>query len=267
MNATVRAARHEELADFLIARRTRLSPESCGLPSFRPRRRTPGLRREDVSAIAGISTAYYTWIEQGRTFEISVEVLEALAHALRLTETETAHLFTLAGKADPSPARPRLGAWSDAIGQLIGLHEETPALALTAWLEVLAANAPARELFGLERGDNLADWVFSTRREPIRCLNRERIADAIVALLHRNRARDMENERFDEVIDRLRRGSQVFDACWACHAVDAPPLYDVEIEHERLGRRTYRTVLLCDPVAASQFVLFMTPLSDAISSP
>lgn len=101
-----RSSRHTELAAFLTSRRTRLRPESCGLPHFRRRRRTPGLRREEVSALAGISTAYYTWIEQGRMFDVSIEVLKAIAGALQLNEIEAAHLFTLAGKAAPrGPSR------------------------------------------------------------------------------------------------------------------------------------------------------------------
>src|SRR5271165_121992 len=95
----VRSQRHAELAGFLTSRRTRLLPESCGLPHSLRRRRAPGLRREEVSTLAGISTAYYTWIEQGRTFDVSIEVLDAIAAALQLNEIEAAHLFTLAGKA------------------------------------------------------------------------------------------------------------------------------------------------------------------------
>src|SRR5579863_5284017 len=90
-----------DLASFLRLRRARLTPRQCGLP-VGPRRRTPGLRREELAQLAGISATWYAWIEQGRNVSVSPAALARLADALRLARAERAYLFALAGKRDPS---------------------------------------------------------------------------------------------------------------------------------------------------------------------
>lgn len=100
-----KSERNLALADFLCQRRARLSPTEVGLPPG-PRRRTPGLRREEVAQLANIGTSWYVWLEQGRDVHPSTQVLESLAGALRLTANERRHLFLLAGQPLPSPALP-----------------------------------------------------------------------------------------------------------------------------------------------------------------
>ncbi|MEU6844343.1 helix-turn-helix transcriptional regulator [Streptomyces sp. NPDC046716] len=95
--------RRHELAGFLRSRRERLTPEEVGLPRGR-RRRTPGLRREEVAHLSAVGVTWYTWLEQARDIQVSAQVLDALARALRLDAGERAHLFGLAGAVDPSPA-------------------------------------------------------------------------------------------------------------------------------------------------------------------
>src|SRR5215475_581748 len=92
--------RHHELAEFLRSRRARLSPEQCGLPRG-TRRRTPGLRREEVAMLAGVSPEWYTWLEQGRDINVSVQVLENLARVLQLDADEREHLFLLVQRQPP----------------------------------------------------------------------------------------------------------------------------------------------------------------------
>jgi transcriptional regulator with XRE-family HTH domain len=253
-----RPVRNEELGKFLLSRRHRTSAESCGLPPPRPRRRTPGLRREDVSWIAGISTAYYTWIEQGRPFDISADVLYAIAGALRLSEVETSYIFALAGKAEVRP-RPLEPPSSAGIMQLVNSFESGPALALTPWLDVLGGNARARELFEYEVGMNLASWFFCTGAADAKPRNSDEIAIALVALLRRNRARE-DDARVGEIIERLHSESRNFALLWDGQIVDSSPMVEVEFDR-RGGRETYQTMLLCDSVASRQYALFMTPLA------
>src|SRR3954471_9803440 len=104
MSKRTRAKDREELAAFLCSRRERLEPAQVGLPTT-ARRRTPGLRREEVAQIAGVGVTWYTWLEQGRAIQVSAHVLEQVARALRLDATERAHLFTLAHDRPP-PERP-----------------------------------------------------------------------------------------------------------------------------------------------------------------
>src|SRR5580704_8181196 len=102
MAAATSIERRRELGDFVRARRERLPPAASGL-SAPARRRTPGLRREEVAQLAGLSTTWYTWIEQGRDVSMSPVALARLAAALRLGRAERAYLFELAGKRDPQP--------------------------------------------------------------------------------------------------------------------------------------------------------------------
>src|SRR3989442_1726471 len=99
-----RSTTRGELSEFLKSRRARISPATVGLPNGR-RRRTPGLRREEVADLAGVGLTWYTWLEQGRDIRVSSEVLAAVARALRLETPERGHLFRLAGHARP-PAEP-----------------------------------------------------------------------------------------------------------------------------------------------------------------
>src|SRR5207237_4381454 len=94
--AVLAASRRQELADFLRSRRERITPEQVGLPSG-GRRRTPGLRREEVAQLAGVGVTWYTWLEQGRDINASEQVLQAIARTLRLDPHEHTHLFRLAG--------------------------------------------------------------------------------------------------------------------------------------------------------------------------
>src|SRR5919198_5844119 len=94
--------RRHELAAFLRSRRERITPEEVGLPRGR-RRRTPGLRREEVAQLSAVGVTWYTWLEQARDIQVSVQVLDALARTLMLDSSERAHLFNLAGAVDPAP--------------------------------------------------------------------------------------------------------------------------------------------------------------------
>ena len=251
-----RSNRRTELAEFLVSRRTRIPPESSGLPEAGRRRRTPGLRREEVSALAGISSAYYTWIEQGRTFDVSVDILAAIAGALQLSRIEAAHLFTLAGKAAPRPSMETAGGWRLAIFRFVRLFEQGPALVLTPWLDVLEANEIARETLGVRAGANLAEELLCTYDGATRSVG-VTVARSIVALLRRNRAKDAENERFKDLIETLRARNEDFKAFWDEHLVDSAPLLDIDVEREGTRLR-FQGVIVCDPVSASQFALLMS---------
>lgn len=263
IQADARSSRHSELAAFLMSRRTRLLPESCGLPHFRKRRRTPGLRREEVSALAGISTAYYTWIEQGRMFDVSAEVLDAIAGALQLNEIETAHLFTLGGKAVPRPPQgiDCLVAWQGAILEVVRLFDGGPAFVLAPWLDVVEANDIARETLGVQAGSNFAEVLFCDEGA-VTYLNAAALAGALVALLRRNHIADIENGCFHEIISRIRSRSVAFEALWEGHTVDNAPIFEVDIERAGAGTASFRGVIASDPIAARAFALFMNRLSE-----
>ena len=149
--------RHHELAEFLRSRRARLSPEQVGLPRGM-RRRTPGLRREEVAMLAGVSPEWYTWLEQGRDINVSAQLLESLARVLQLDANEREHLFLLALRQSPlvetyTPPNisPTLQAFLDSLGT-------SPACVVDARTNVIAGNAAYCAVF-------VGDFTKGTERE------------------------------------------------------------------------------------------------------
>ncbi|MFD9700812.1 helix-turn-helix transcriptional regulator [Lentzea sp. NPDC059081] len=135
-----------ELREFLRSRRAKVTPEEAGLPSFPGTRRVPGLRREEVAQLAGVSVDYYVRLERGRSVNVSESVLDALARALRLDETERAHLYTVARptrRARPlPPQRVRQG-----LRVALDAMPDVPAMVIGRRTDVLAANRLARALY------------------------------------------------------------------------------------------------------------------------
>ncbi|MFE9247304.1 helix-turn-helix transcriptional regulator [Nocardiopsis sp. NPDC006938] len=219
------------LGEFLSARRSRLLPEDLGLVAY-GRRRVPGLRREEVALLAGVSTDYYMRLEQGRERHPSTQVVEALARALDLDGDATEHLRRLAR----AEGRPRGRARRDTrvsphLARLLERWSDTPAFVLDHPLDVLARNRLAEALhsdFTLD--DNLARMVFLD--SAARRFHREwrRTASATVAELHRAMGLAPDDPRLNEVVGELALKSEEFRSLWARHDVrgktgDAKPLH------------------------------------------
>src|SRR6185312_5250629 len=142
-----REARRAELADFLKARRAAIQPGDVGLPAG-GRRRTPGLRREEVAALAGVGATWYTWLEQGRDVRASLDVLEAIARALRLTQAERTHLLLLGRGEQPPPCKSPAERVSSTLRKLIEHLGPNPAFILGRRWDYLAWNDAAVALLG-----------------------------------------------------------------------------------------------------------------------
>jgi transcriptional regulator with XRE-family HTH domain len=136
--ASLSAIRRHELAAFLRHRREHITPEQVGLPRGR-RRRTPGLRREEVAQLSAVGVTWYTWLEQARDIQVSVQVLDALARALLLDPSERSHLFQLAGAVDPTPATV-CPSVTPAIRQVLEELEPLPACVQNSRYDILAHN-------------------------------------------------------------------------------------------------------------------------------
>ncbi|KAA0932150.1 helix-turn-helix transcriptional regulator [Streptomyces apricus] len=130
--------RRHELAAFLRHRREHITPEQVGLPRG-SRRRTPGLRREEVAQLSSVGVTWYTWLEQARDIQVSVQVLDALARSLMLDPNERAHLFQLAGAVDPAPAS-RCTTITPALLQMLEQLEPLPACIQNSRYDILAYN-------------------------------------------------------------------------------------------------------------------------------
>ena len=208
-----------ELADFLLRARTRLAPSDVGLSAGR-RRRTPGLRREEVAQLAGMSTDYYTRLEQRRGSHPSRQLLTALARALRLTDVERDHLFHLAGQEPPRP-----GGCSDHVrpGLLLILDRlhDLPALVLSDWGEVLAQNTMSVALTGDHAGSNVIRRWFTApdKRTLFPPENHKAHGRAHVASLRAVTAARPDDPGPAALVAELRAASREFAELWEAHDV------------------------------------------------
>ncbi|WP_330467871.1 helix-turn-helix transcriptional regulator [Streptomyces longwoodensis] len=213
-----------ELADFLRRGRARLNPSDVGLAAG-ARRRTPGLRREEVAALAGMSVDYYTRLEQSRGPRPSRQMLTALARALRLTDDERDHLFHLVGEEPPRRDAPAAHVRPGLLLVLDRLHD-TPALVMTDVGEVLAQNAMSRALSGdvLARPPherNVVRRFFLDRagRDLFPAEDRAEHARAHVANLRAVAAARPDDPEPAALVAELRASSEEFAALWDRHEV------------------------------------------------
>jgi transcriptional regulator with XRE-family HTH domain len=222
-----------DVRDFLVTRRARITPQQAGLTFYGGNRRVPGLRREEVALLAGVSADYYTRLEKGNLTGVSDSVLEAIAGALQLNEAERLHLFDLARTANTSPARAarrrtsQLGRGPDirpGIQLILDGMTDTPAFVRNGRLDVLAINALGRALYSP---------VFSSPGQPVN-LARFRFLDpaahdfypdfadsahTTVALLRTEAGRDPFNTALTGLVGELSTRSEEFRALWAAHDV------------------------------------------------
>lgn len=236
-------ARHRELGAFLRARREGTSPAEVGLPGS-SRRRTPGLRREELAVLAGVSTTWYAYLEQGRDVHPSDQVLTAIANALRLTGEERAHLRALAGGAVGVEPAETVTAEVAAIPALL---DPAPAYITGATTDLLVWNDAAAELFpGLvhapDGGDrpNLARWVFLHPEARDVLIDWTSVAQSVLARLRANAGRHPGDERFTRLAARLRAGSAEADAWWPRYDIATHRAGSKHIRHPSRGPMTLR---------------------------
>jgi transcriptional regulator with XRE-family HTH domain len=211
------SSQREELAAFLRARRNALTPAEVGLPTGRSRR-TPGLRREEIAMLAGVSVTWYTWLEQGRRINVSTDVLEALARALRLDDAERQHLLTLAVRA-PAAHADDVADVPDALVRLITSMEPAPAYVLGPRWEFLAWNRPQARLYPvIERLDDVdRNLLWAMFAEPsVRPLLDDWPAQArrILAEFRAGTAALRDDPQVATLVDRLRAASPEFADWW-----------------------------------------------------
>jgi transcriptional regulator with XRE-family HTH domain len=240
------ASRRDELRAFLRSRRARLSPADVGLPDNGGRRRTPGLRREELAALAGVGVSWYTWLEQGRDINPSPEVLDALARALRLDPAERRTLFALARTELPL-ADDVAGADSDGlngeIDQLIALVDSlhpNPAYLLGPMTRILAWNRAASVVLGSP--DHLSPdrryllWLLMVDPgEGGMTPQREGTARNTLARFRSEYARHAGEPEYEAFLAQLREHSARFREWWEEHEVIEAQRGTKVIEHPQLG--------------------------------
>jgi transcriptional regulator with XRE-family HTH domain len=228
-------ARRAELVDFLRQRRAQISPERLGIER-NGRRRTPGLRREEVAQLAGVGLSWYTWLEQGRDIKPSAQVLDALARVLELDAGERAHLFHLARVELPLPDGDYLHEAPAELRALVDALVPHPAYLLTPRTDVLAWNRAAAGLLGTppagpDGPPNLLWWLFTEQRGE----QWDDTARNTLARFRAEHARRIGDPGFARLIEALERSSERFRALWPEHEVMTGQLGTKVIDHPELG--------------------------------
>ena len=232
-----------EIREFLTSRRARITPEQAGLNSYGGRR-VPGLRREEVAVLAGVSVPYYTRLERGEVSGASEGVLEAIARALQLDDAERAHLFDLARAAQPAGVRPRRRQAKPRIRPEVQwtLDAITGAAAYVGndRLDVLATNALGRALFSElyatpSQPPNHARFVFLDPRSETFYPDWDRAARETAAILRAVAGRDPHDRDLSDLVGELATQSAAFRTHWAAHNVRFHATAVKQLHHPVVG--------------------------------
>jgi transcriptional regulator with XRE-family HTH domain len=218
----------KELGAFVASRRAKITPQQAGLPLFGGNRRVPGLRREELAMLAGLSVEYLTRLERGNASGVSDSVLDALARALQLDEAEVSHVFDLARALRSTtreprrrPPQPRV---RPSVQRILDSMTTTPAFVRNGRLDILAINPLGRALYApvFDRPDqpaNLARFCFLDPRADDLYPNWDDAADTSVALLRTEAGRDPQNKALTALVGELTTCSREFATRWARHDV------------------------------------------------
>ncbi|KAA9163267.1 helix-turn-helix domain-containing protein [Amycolatopsis acidicola] len=219
--------RRKDVRDFLVTRRAQVTPEQVGLPQYDRDRRVPGLRREEVAMLAGVSIDYYTKLERGNIAGASESVLDAVAQALLLNDAERAHLFDLARAVSATGARRRRAAGSPAgvrsSVQRVLDAMDVPAIVNNARQDLVAANSLGRALyaplFDTERPPNIARFIFLDPRAQDYYVDWPLARRTTSAILRMEAGRNPLDEKLTALIGELSACSASFKKDWARHNV------------------------------------------------
>jgi transcriptional regulator with XRE-family HTH domain len=231
--------RRVELGSFLRARRERISPETVGLPQG-GRRRTPGLRREEVAQLAGVGVTWYTWLEQARDINVSAPVLDAIARALRLDQRERAHLFTLSATVDLEAESRRCSALAPGYQRFLDQLDPFPAVALSWRYDILAFNTAYRflrsDLVDIPPEERNFLWLFFTHPDYADFVeDRDNGARHAVAKFRTHLATHLGDPLGQELVGRLLAASPFFAEIWSQHDV-APDEPGYKVFPTHVGR-------------------------------
>ena len=228
-----------ELANFLRTRRSQLSPAQMGLPRT-VRRKTVGLRREEVAQVAGVGVTWYTWLEQGRDINVSTQVLDSLAQTFSLTAAEKAHLFLLAGQTPPAQPLPQREQVSPFLQRLLEQMGNNPAYVMGRRWDVLAWNQAACQVIGdfaaiADEERNIMHLIFTNEDFRQRCLNWEAVAKRALAQFRATSGQYRNDEQLNALTKELQAHSVDFARWWSRHEVQERHDGRKEFMHPRVG--------------------------------
>jgi transcriptional regulator with XRE-family HTH domain len=256
--------RRAELADFLRTRRSALNPDDVGLPNG-GRRRTPGLRREEVAQLAGMSVTWYTWLEQARDVRASQSVLDGLADALRMNAAERAHLMLL-GRGDEAVAsRARREDLDPTVRRLIENLGDSPACILGRRWDYLAWNRAFEVVFCDPRKypedrRNFLWSIFTDQTRRRRSLDWEASARNALARFRADNARHLGDPEFEELIDAVHAASPEFRDWWPRHEVARSGIGTKEMRHDVVGKLWFEHAVFKLEETPEQRLILYSPL-------
>jgi transcriptional regulator with XRE-family HTH domain len=264
-----------QLSEFLRARRARLRPEDVGLPAMPGRRRVAGLRREELSQLAGVSVSYYTRLEQGQSVNASDGVLDALATALRLDEHERAHLRELASQRPRPLRRPPVERVDALTRDLMRSVGNTPALVLGRRTDVLAWNPLAHALLAGHLDPtapdrpadrpNLTRMLFLDPHTRDLYADWERKARAVVGSLRQVAGRHPEDALLASLVGELSMNCPEFAALWSDHRVRPCEANSYRLRHPLVGELTVTQQILVVARSPEQSLALVTTEEDSSS--
>ncbi len=258
-------ARRRESGAFLRSRRERLTPADVGLPEgFR--RRTPGLRREEVALLAGVGSTWYTWLEQGRDVRPSPEVLSALASALRLDAAERRHLYILNNRPPPEPRPTGPEIVQEPLRRMLESLAQQPAYLLGRRWDILAWNRAATVVFGdyeTLSGDerNIMHLLFIDQAHRKLLLDWNELAPAVLSMFRADCVLHTGDPEFERLIDKLNRSSAEFRRWWRQQDVAPTLAGEKRIDHPVAGRMTFEFTSLAVTDQRGLKLTVYTPLA------
>ncbi|WP_285106354.1 helix-turn-helix transcriptional regulator [Promicromonospora sp. MEB111] len=254
-----------DIREFLTTRRARLTPEQIGLPDFGGRRRVPGLRREEVALVAGMSVEYYVRLERGNATGVSEAVLEGISRALQLDDAERSHLYDLVRAANEGThrqqrrARPRTQQVRPGVRQLLDAMADVPAFVQNGRLDIIAVNRLGQAVFSEmyvqpQRPANFGRFVFLDPRAQGFYRDWGNAARQTVAILRTEAGRAPHDHHLSDLVGELSTRSDAFRTLWASHdvrehrtgvkAITHPVVGDLDLDFEVMDLSSDRGIQL-----------------------
>jgi transcriptional regulator with XRE-family HTH domain len=263
---SLKSHRLSELREFLMSRRARVSPAEAGLPDGGARRRTPGLRREEVAVLAGVGASWYQWLEQGRDISVSPQVLDSVARVLRLSNAERRHLYVLAGLNPPAPeVAPEQRDMCDGLWRLIDTWMPYPAHIMDMYYNCVMYNDAAAMVLGMRPGimqncivDFFTDPLYRSRSQ-----SWERNARTVVAQFRAACSACPDDEGFQAVVAELKATSPEFAVLWAERDIEDPGQIRKELDHPVVGLLVMEATVMKVPARPDLSIVLHTPLDEA----
>ncbi|NGM83681.1 helix-turn-helix domain-containing protein [Paenibacillus sp. 7124] len=261
-------ARREALSVFLKSQRAKISPLSAGLPAG-TRRRTPGLRREEVAQLAGVSTTWYTWLEQGRDIQVSASVLDNVSKALRLTADERSYLYSLAldthtGPEFPSETQPEI---RPSLLKIIRDLKYSPTIVTDRRCQIVGWNDAARHVFldfehvpAAQR--NLIRLLFARKELQRLAVNWEDFVGGFLAIFRTYYGQYVDDEWYTEFLRDMNEHYPDFNCLWQRSTVNNAPDVLIEFRHSKAGKMLFELTSMHVHGSADLRCIIYTPAAD-----